>query len=123
MFLTLQKLKINLNTTATENNMKKPLATYNMETNESDCGDYSKVLWAAIMDRRYKCEVQRTEPYTGVLLAFDSKDNDKLIYELAVPISYDAKFGVDIVDVASWQDLIIEKIDENSNVPYVKSDV
>ena len=114
---------MSLNTIAIGNNMKTPQAKYNMETNESDCGDYSKVLWAAIMDRRYKCEVQRTEPYTGVLLAFDSKDNDKLIYELAVPISYDAKFGVDIVDVASWQDLIIEKIDENSNVPYVKSDV
>lgn len=104
-------------------NMKTPQAKYNMETNESDCGDYSKVLWAAIMDRRYKCEVQRTEPYSGVLLAFDSKDNDKLIYELTVPISYDAKYGVDIVDVASWQDLIIEKIDENGNMPYVKSDV
>jgi len=92
--------------------MKKPLGTYNMEINESSCGDYSKVLWAAILDRRYKCEVQRTEPYKGELLAFDSQENDKLIYELNVPISYDGPFGPDIIDVASWQDLIIQKIDK-----------
>lgn len=104
-------------------NMKKPLATYNMETNETDCGDYSRVLWSAILDRRYKCEVQRTAPYKGELLAFDSQNNDKLVYEIAVPISYNGQFSPDIVDVATWQDLLIEKIDENIDPPYVKLDV
>lgn len=102
--------------------MKIPLGTYNMETNESSCGDYNKVIWAVILDRRYKCEVQRTEPYKGCILAFDSQQNDKLIYELNVPISYNAQFGPDIVDVASWQELIIEKID-GGNPTYVKTDV
>lgn len=100
--------------------MKTPQATYNIEKNEADCGDYSKVLWAAILDRRYKCEVQRTEPYKGVLLAFDAQENDKLMYEVNVPISYDAKFGVDIVDVASWQELLIQRID-GDDPPYIKS--
>ncbi len=103
--------------------MKKPLATYNMETNETSCGDYSKVLWSAILDRRYKCELQRIEAYKGDLLAFDSQNNDVLIYEIKVPISYDGRLGPDIIDVASWQELLIEKIDENIDPPYVKSDV
>lgn len=100
--------------------MKTPLGTYNMETNDSSCGDYSKVLWAVILDRRYKCEVQRLEPYKGCLLAFDSQQNDKLVYELDVPVSYNAQFGPDVVDVTSWQELIIQKID-GEDPSYVKS--
>jgi len=91
--------------------MKVPLATYNIETNETNCGDYSKVIWSAILDQRYKCEVQRTEPYKGELLVFDGKENDKLIHEVQLPISYNAQFGPDIVDVAEWQDIIIQTID------------
>lgn len=94
--------------------MKTPLATYNMETNESNCGDYKNVIWAAILDRRYKCEIQRTEPYKGELLVFDSQENDKLVHELKLPISYNAQFGPDIVDVAEWQDIIIQAIDSKN---------
>ncbi len=91
--------------------MKKPLGNYDMENNESNCGDYSKVAWAAIVDNRYKCEVQRTEPYKGVLVVFDGKNNDEILHEVSVPISYNAQFGADIIDVAQWQDIAIQTID------------
>lgn len=95
--------------------MKTPLGTYNMETNESNCGDYTKVVWAAILDRRYKCEVQRIEPYKGVAVVFDSQDDDKLLHEVEVPISYDGQFGPDILDVAIWQEILIQAIDGKTN--------
>ena len=91
--------------------MKKPLGIYDMEKNESNCGDYSKVIWTAILDNRYKCEVQRTESYKGGLLIFDHQSNDEMIYEVSVPISYNAQFGADIIDVAQWQDIVIRVID------------
>lgn len=82
-----------------------------MTANTSDCGDYSKVIWCAILDKRFKCEVQRTEPYNGVLVVFDSMMNDNIMYEVPVPISFDGPFGPDIVDVAQWQQMVIDAID------------
>jgi hypothetical protein len=46
---------------------------------------------------------------------FDSKDNDKIIYESRVPLSYDAKFGPDIGDVGEWQEMCAKAVDDIIN--------
>jgi hypothetical protein len=91
--------------------MKKPLATYNIEINETDSRGDSSLIWVAILDRRFKCEVQRTGTRQANLFIFDSKNNDNMIYESRVPLSYDAKFGPDISDVAEWQDMCAKVVD------------
>ena len=95
--------------------MKKPLATYNIEINETDGRGDASLIWVAILDRRFKCEVQRTGTRQASLFVFDSKDNDKIIYESRVPLSYDAKFGPDIGDVAEWQEMCAKAVDDIIN--------
>jgi hypothetical protein len=95
--------------------MKKPLATYNIEINETDGRGDASLIWVAILDRRFKCEVQRTGTRQASLFVFDSKDNDKIIYESRVPLSYDAKFGPDIGDVGEWQEMCAKAVDDIIN--------
>ena len=95
--------------------MKKPLATYNIEINETDSRGDSLLIWVAILDRRFKCEVQRTGTRQASLFVFDSKDNDKIIYESRVSLSYDAKFGPDIGDVTEWQEMCSKAVDATVN--------
>lgn len=92
--------------------MKKPLGTYNIEINETDSRSNASLVWVAILDRRFKCEVQRTGTRQANLLVFDSKDNDKVIHETKVPLAYDAKFGPDITDVSEWQEMCAKAVDK-----------
>ncbi len=58
-------------------------------------------IWARILDCQYGCEVQRTEPYKGILIIEDLV-NQKLIHKEEVHISYDARFGPDMYDAQVW---------------------
>jgi len=71
-----------------------------------------EVAWWAVLDKRFLIEVQRTEPYKGNLVAFDSKNNNEVVYQKEVNISYDAVFGPDINDVCYWKDIVGDFVDE-----------
>jgi hypothetical protein len=91
--------------------MKKPLAKYDIEGNTCNRGEYCEVVWCAILDRRYKCEVHRIAPYKGELIIFDSDIGETVISQKAVHITYDAMFGPDSCDVNTWQELCLKVID------------
>ena len=68
-------------------------------------------IWDAVLDELYQCEVVRTQEYRG-LLTIKNTQNGHVILEQEIGISYDAQFGPDIGDVAYWQDICVNKIDE-----------
>ena len=71
----------------------------------------NEIAWAGVLDHRYGLEVKRIEPYKGLLCIFDLDDNNKLMYNAEVRISFDARFGADAFDVAEWQNISINIID------------
>jgi hypothetical protein len=89
----------------------KPLATYNLDGNTVSYEGLKSVVWAGLLDKRYKLEVIQTEPYSGTLFMFDGNANDELIHHEDVKISYDAKYGPDALDVSAWQDIGIKIAD------------
>lgn len=100
--------------------MKTPLATYDIEKNTEPVYDVNQVVWAAILDKRFKIEVQRkTElkedgtiyTHLGTLLVFDSVNDDVIILEKETPISYGALFGPDIDDLNTWQNEACNAVD------------
>lgn len=98
--------------------MRTPKATYNLDESSVIDEHLSENAWSALLDSRYKVEVQRTEPYKGVLCIWDARNDDALMFEKEVGISYDATFGVDIVDRCLWEDIVLNFIDD-ANVPSV----
>ena len=86
--------------------MKTPLAKYDVKNNDVDYNFEPNLVWAGLLDLRYKIEVVRKEEenYRGDFLIFDGQANDALIHEEEVGVSYGAAFGPDAMDVAQWQD-------------------
>ncbi len=94
--------------------MKIPLANYNNSTGEVSISDYTKVVWAIFLEKRYKCEVQRIEPYSGILVVFDGENNDNVIGENNVVICGDAQSGPEVVDVLNWENSVYSIIGSQS---------
>jgi|LauGreDrversion4_2_1035121.scaffolds.fasta_scaffold1008992_2 hypothetical protein len=86
--------------------MKIPLAIYNNSTGEVSISDYTKVVWAIFLEKRYKCEVQRIEPYSGILVVFDGENSDNVIGENNVVICGDAQSGPEVIDVLNWENSV-----------------
>lgn len=70
------------------------------------------IIWEAELDKKYKVYVERVEPYKGELVI---KEGDKELTHKFVTIAYDAKFGPDINDVADWEIMCINFIDNTLN--------
>jgi hypothetical protein len=70
------------------------------------------IIWEAELDKKYKIYVERVEPYKGELVI---KEGDKELTHKFVTIAYDAKFGPDINDVADWERMCINFIDNTLN--------
>jgi hypothetical protein len=89
----------------------KPKATYDLKNNKVI--DRGLSVYAGILDLRYKIEVipQEGKTHLGTLAIYDGKDNDKLIHQEEVTISYGAVFGPDMGDVSEWQSKAIAVID------------
>ena len=83
--------------------MKIPVAKYNMVDNSVDYQHVNNVVWAAILDKRYKIEVVRLENYKGQFTMYDSHSNDEVICDEPTTLSYGAKFGPDAADLARWE--------------------
>ena len=71
----------------------------------------TEIIWESILDNQYTCKVERVDESTGCLVVRDNV-NAFLILEQTVALSYGAMYGPDLGDVAHWQDLCIEAIDE-----------
>lgn len=72
------------------------------------------VAWHARLDNRYLVEVQYVkggDGYRGTLLVFDHADGDRLVHAEPTGISYAARFGADVADVAEWQERAAEVVD------------
>lgn len=74
------------------------------------------VAWAGVLDCIYGIEIVRDRPYYGIFKIFNL-DNKELIYvEKDVAISFDAKFGPDVLDIHEWQEKGLEIIDNSSMI-------
>ena len=70
----------------------------------------TQLIWEATLDNIYKCEVTRIDEYKGKLKVTNT-ENAFVLLEQEVGLSYGARFGPDIDDVALWQDLSCKAVD------------
>jgi hypothetical protein len=89
----------------------KPLAKYDLVDNVVEYKNIPKMVWAAILDKRYKLEVVR-EKVGATFRIYDSGNNDELIHEQKVNLMFGARFGPDMADVAEWQQIGCKIVDE-----------
>jgi len=92
---------------------RTPIGQYDLAANGAIDPTY-KLAWVGLLDKRYKIEVQRVVPYSGILCLFDAYNNDELIFEKDVNISFDARFGADAGDVSEWQTIAADFVDSRS---------
>lgn len=65
-------------------------------------------VWTATLDNKYTVTVIREAPYRGILTITEGK---LVLHRESVGLMYDALFGPDVDDVASWQDIAVRFID------------
>lgn len=70
----------------------------------------SELIWESTLDNIYQCEVTRKAEYKGILKVTNTENNFVLL-EQEVGLSYGAQFGPDVADVADWQNLIVQTVD------------
>ena len=58
-------------------------------------------VWENRLDDKYDIFVESDEPYRGFLVI---KEGDKELLREETSISYDAKFGPDVMDVCAWEE-------------------
>lgn len=90
---------------------KSPLAKYDIENNDVEYRHVPELVWAALLDKRYKMEVIRELSGTGTFVIYDSEQQDSLIHEETTKLSYSAVFGPDMMDVYRWQERGCEIVD------------
>jgi len=69
-------------------------------------------VWEATLDEIYHCTVERLNEYQGVLTI---KKNNTRIYSTAVHLSYGAVFGPDVMDIAEWESICVNYVDNLNN--------
>jgi hypothetical protein len=65
-------------------------------------------VWTSMLDDKYTVTVVRESPYRGILTI---TEGEQVLYRESVGLMYDAQFGPDVDDVASWQDIAVRVID------------
>lgn len=73
--------------------------------------DYD-VVWENTLDNgAYQCKVVRAEGdgYSGELVV---SQDDEVIHREVVGLSYAARFGPDVADVAEWSERVVEVVDD-----------
>jgi len=93
--------------------MNTPLATYNIAENKVDYVHLGNVVWAALLDKRYKIEVVRLDGQThqGTLVIYDNHSNDEEIYSENTALAYGSLFGPDVMDLERWQEIACKVVD------------
>lgn len=63
---------------------------------------HPQIIWESTLDNSYEVQVVRLAPYVGKLTIL--KDGEE-IFSQKVGLSYGAVFGPDVSDVAEWQQI------------------
>lgn len=66
-------------------------------------------VWESRLDQKYHCFVTRVAEGKGVLKIVD--ENNHILYEKEVGLSYGAIFGPDMSDVSDWEKTCINVVD------------
>lgn len=74
---------------------------------------HMNLVWQSMLDEVFDCRVVHTAPYRGRLTVTDTSDSSVLM-EKEVNLSYDAKFGPDVLDVESWQQMCVNAVDNRT---------
>ena len=67
-----------------------------------------QIIWESTLDDRYEVQVVRLAPYIGKLTISDDGEE---IFSQQVALSYGAVFGPDVSDIAEWQEIAANFID------------
>ena len=74
-------------------------------------------VWSAVLDDIYECKVIRSEDNRGVLsIRRKGKSTGTLLWETGVNLSYGAAFGPDVYDVAEWEAMCLDFVDNIDKV-------
>lgn len=88
-----------------------------MSWDEQQAGFRDNCVWWSRLDDRWQIEVHRDSPtppsYGAMLHIFDHNDGDRLVHSEPVALSFEARFGPDVTDVAEWQALAMEYVDQD----------
>lgn len=68
------------------------------------------IIWEAKLDDLYDCKVTQTDDYLGQLTMIDPFDR-KLI-DREVQLTFGARFGPDVADVAYWEELCVAALEK-----------
>lgn len=76
----------------------------------------TQLVWANTVDQgAWRVEVRRLEkePHKGMLTVWDmqTQEHPVIVHGEVVGLAYEALFGPDIGDVASWEQRVLEVID------------
>lgn len=66
-------------------------------------------VWSSELDGKYMVKVTRIAPYRGELTI---AEGNNVLHREDVLLSFDALFGPDVADVASWQESAIAFVDK-----------
>ena len=69
-------------------------------------------VWSSELDGRYLVEVQRIDDRTATFYIFDKNESYKELFSRVVPLYYGAPFGPDVEDVAKWEEMGVQFVDE-----------
>lgn len=75
---------------------------------------HADLVWWSRLDARWQVEVHRLRSYRGELVVFDHRDGDRVALRREVGLSFDARFGPDVADVAEWQTLVAAFVDRSA---------
>jgi hypothetical protein len=91
------------------NNKVTPLANWDTEDTPYEEG----LIWWSRLDGKYQIEVHGIEDktHTGKLYIFDHDNDNNVLHEEEVGLSYGAVFGPDVSDVNTWQKRVVELVD------------
>lgn len=70
-----------------------------------------ETVWESELDHKYCVRVTRTLPYKGRLTI---TEEEKVLHEQDVGLSYDAIFGPDAADVDEWQNIAMKFVDQKA---------
>ena len=70
--------------------------------------DDDLIVWSSTLDGRYTINVMRTGPYRAELAIAEGAN---VLHREPVGLSFDALFGPDVADVASWQEIATTFVD------------
>jgi hypothetical protein len=70
-----------------------------------------EIIWSSLLDNRYSIKVVRTAQYRAEL---SDRDGDQVLHTEFVGLMYGAIFGPDVSDVAEWQRLSTDFVDNHN---------